>query len=240
MTKDRLPALHALRYQQDKNKKLENIRVLFTKIKCRARNVEDSNPDGAYVTLNIDDTNRFMSDFFSRIDSLRTNINKISELVDEVKCLDPTMLIAAQANNRAKEELEEKMTHIRKIANDVRLKLQAERSMTNQEVEEILESENSVVFTEDMVIETAEDKQSLADIEARHGDIMKLEKDVRELHDIFIDMAELVGTQDEMFNQIEYNVVQTEDFMGGANDRIVGTVLITHASRWVSFNNNKK
>ncbi|CAF3628876.1 unnamed protein product, partial [Rotaria sp. Silwood2] len=67
--------------------------------------------------------------------------------------------------------------------------------MTNQEVEEILESENSVVFTEDMVIETAEDKQSLADIEARHGDIMKLEKDVRELHDIFIDMAELVGTQ---------------------------------------------
>ena len=45
------------------------------------------------------------------------------------------------------------------------------------------------------MVETAAAKQSLADIEARHGDIMKLEKSIRELHDMFIDMAALVQTQ---------------------------------------------
>jgi t-SNARE complex subunit (syntaxin) len=45
------------------------------------------------------------------------------------------------------------------------------------------------------MVETAQAKQSLADIEARHGDIMKLEKSIRELHDMFIDMAALVQTQ---------------------------------------------
>ena len=45
------------------------------------------------------------------------------------------------------------------------------------------------------MVETAQAKQSLADIEARHGDIMKLEKSIRELHDMFMDMAALVQTQ---------------------------------------------
>jgi t-SNARE complex subunit (syntaxin) len=40
-----------------------------------------------------------------------------------------------------------------------------------------------------IMVETAAAKQSLADIEARHGDIIK------ELHDMFIDMAALVQTQ---------------------------------------------
>ena len=45
------------------------------------------------------------------------------------------------------------------------------------------------------MVETAQAKQSLADIEARHGDIIKLEKSIKELHDMFIDMAALVQTQ---------------------------------------------
>jgi t-SNARE complex subunit (syntaxin) len=47
------------------------------------------------------------------------------------------------------------------------------------------------------MVETAQAKQSLADIEARHGDIIKLEKSIKELHDMFIDMAALVQTQVE-------------------------------------------
>ncbi len=76
----------------------------------------------------------------------------------------------------------------------------------------MLESGNPAVFTQgvntfcfavnrkydsldQIMVETAQAKQSLADIEARHGDIMKLEKSIRELHDMFIDMAALVQTQ---------------------------------------------
>jgi len=99
MTKDRLPALRA------------------------AQNAEDSDNDGAYVALNMEDNSRFMSDFFAHVDSLRTNIDKISDLVDEVKRLHSTILAAPQADDRTKEELEEKMADIKKLANDVRLRL---------------------------------------------------------------------------------------------------------------------
>ncbi|CAF4356331.1 unnamed protein product, partial [Rotaria sordida] len=57
-----------------------------------------------------------MSDFFTRIDSLRANINKISELAEKVKCLHSTLLSVPQADKRIKEELEEKMTNITRIA----------------------------------------------------------------------------------------------------------------------------
>ncbi|CAF0866115.1 unnamed protein product [Rotaria sordida] len=315
MTKDRLPALRA------------------------AQNTEDSDPDAAYVALNMDDNSRFMSDFFAHVDSLRTNIDKISELVDEVKRLHSTILAAPQADDRTKEELEEKMADIKKLANDVRLRLKkmeddheqttnnspahtrigkaqhatlsrkfidvmnsyrnAEieyrerckariqrqleisegyikyflchriffvltqkfrdvmnnynqvqvayrqkckeriqrqleitgRSVTDGEVEEMLESGNPAVFTQGIMVETAQAKQSLADIEARHGDIMKLEKSIKELHDMFIDMAALVQTQGEMIDRIEYNVVQSENFVKAASTDTKKAVKFQSAAR---------
>lgn len=44
-------------------------------------------------------------------------------------------------------------------------------------------------------METQQAKQTLADIEARHADIIKLENSIRELHDMFMDMAMLVENQ---------------------------------------------
>lgn len=44
-------------------------------------------------------------------------------------------------------------------------------------------------------METQQAKQTLADIEARHADIIKLETSIRELHDMFMDMAMLVESQ---------------------------------------------
>ena len=46
-----------------------------------------------------------------------------------------------------------------------------------------------------IIMETQQAKQTLADIEARHADIMKLEKSIQELHDMFMDMAMLVEQQ---------------------------------------------
>lgn len=44
-------------------------------------------------------------------------------------------------------------------------------------------------------METQQARQTLADIEARHADIIKLENSIRELHDMFMDMAMLVENQ---------------------------------------------
>ncbi len=44
-------------------------------------------------------------------------------------------------------------------------------------------------------METQQARQTLADIEARHADIIKLENSIKELHDMFMDMAMLVENQ---------------------------------------------
>lgn len=87
------------------------------------------------------------------------------------------------------------------------------KTTTNEEIEEMLESGNLAVFTQDIIMETQQAKQTLADIEARHADIMKLEKSIQELHDMFMDMAMLVEQQGEMIDRIEFNVEQAVDYV---------------------------
>ncbi len=69
------------------------------------------------------------------------------------------------------------------------------RTTTNEELEDMLEQGNSAVFTQGIIMDTAQAKQTLADIEARHADIIKLETSIKELHDMFMDMAMLVESQ---------------------------------------------
>ena len=59
----------------------------------------------------------------------------------------------------------------------------------------MLEQGNAAVFTQGIMMDTAQAKQTLADIEARHADIIKLETSIKELHDMFMDMAMLVESQ---------------------------------------------
>ncbi|XP_026289776.1 syntaxin-1A isoform X4 [Frankliniella occidentalis] len=87
------------------------------------------------------------------------------------------------------------------------------RTTTNEELEEMLEQGNSAVFTQGIIMETQQAKQTLADIEARHADIIKLENSIRELHDMFMDMAMLVESQGEMIDRIEYHVEHAVDYV---------------------------
>ncbi|XP_014480618.1 PREDICTED: syntaxin-1A isoform X3 [Dinoponera quadriceps] len=84
---------------------------------------------------------------------------------------------------------------------------------TNEELEEMLEQGNPAVFTQGIIMETQQAKQTLADIEARHNDIIKLENSIRELHDMFMDMAMLVESQGEMIDRIEYHVEHAVDYV---------------------------
>ncbi|XP_046680979.1 syntaxin-1A [Homalodisca vitripennis] len=87
------------------------------------------------------------------------------------------------------------------------------RQTTNEELEEMLEQGNPAVFTQGIIMETQQAKQTLADIEARHADIIKLENSIRELHDMFMDMAMLVESQGEMIDRIEYHVEHAVDYV---------------------------
>ncbi|CAD5120869.1 DgyrCDS9419 [Dimorphilus gyrociliatus] len=87
------------------------------------------------------------------------------------------------------------------------------KATTNEELEDMLESGNPTIFSQGIIMETQQAKQSLKDIEARHNDIIKLENSIKELHDMFMDMAMLVESQGEMIDRIEYNVDQSVDYI---------------------------
>ncbi|XP_077995799.1 syntaxin-like isoform X3 [Glandiceps talaboti] len=87
------------------------------------------------------------------------------------------------------------------------------KQTTNEELEDMLESGNPAIFTSGIIMDTQQAKQALGDIEARHNDIIKLESSIRELHDMFMDMAMLVEQQGEMIDRIEYNVEQSVDYV---------------------------
>ncbi|KAG8231743.1 hypothetical protein J437_LFUL012021 [Ladona fulva] len=70
-----------------------------------------------------------------------------------------------------------------------------------------------IIRTSLIIMETQQAKQTLADIEARHADIIKLENSIRELHDMFMDMAMLVESQGEMIDRIEYHVEHAVDYV---------------------------
>ncbi|XP_047988920.1 syntaxin-1A isoform X3 [Leguminivora glycinivorella] len=108
------------------------------------------------------------------------------------------------------------------------------RNTTDEELETMLEQDNPAVFTQGIIMETQQAKQTLADIEARHADIIKLETSIRELHDMFMDMAMLVESQGELVDRIEHHVTQTQDYVD------TGNVELGHAYKWAVKARKKK
>ena len=90
------------------------------------------------------------------------------------------------------------------------------RVTTDDEIEEMIESGNPAIFTRGIEMETQQAKQTLAEIEARHSDIMKLEKSILELRDLFVDLAALVEMQGEMVNRIENHVALSKSHVDKA------------------------
>ncbi|XP_035241234.1 syntaxin-1A isoform X5 [Anguilla rostrata] len=87
------------------------------------------------------------------------------------------------------------------------------RNTTNEELESMLESDNPAIFTSGIIMDSNISEQAMNEIETRHTEIIKLENSIRELHDMFMDMAMLVESQGEMIDRIEYNVEHSVDYV---------------------------
>lgn len=69
------------------------------------------------------------------------------------------------------------------------------------EVEQVMGDTNSTVTA----------SRQLENIRQRNKDINKMAQGIAELHELFQDMSVLVNSQQDMINQIEYNVQETKD-----------------------------
>lgn len=111
----------------------------------------------------------------------------------------------------------------------------AERYVNDEELEEMLESGSPHIFTQGILTDTQQARRNLADIQARHEDIIKLEKSIRELNELFMDMANLVSAQGELIDRIDYNVAQTKDHVEEARAQTNKAVIYKKKSRKKKF-----
>ncbi|XP_067363527.1 syntaxin-1A isoform X2 [Channa argus] len=93
------------------------------------------------------------------------------------------------------------------------------RNTTNEELESMLESDNPAIFTSGIIMDNIT-QQAMNEIETRHNEIIKLENSIRELHDMFMDMAMLVESQGELVNNIERSVLQAQEYVEQAKESI--------------------
>ncbi|CAF4333679.1 unnamed protein product, partial [Rotaria magnacalcarata] len=91
---------------------------------------------------------------------------------------------------------------------------------TNDELEQILESGISEGFGYSSMLDIQQAKLTLNAIEARQRDIIKLENCIKELHNMFLDLAILVTDQGEMIDCIQHNVSKTIDYVEAAHENI--------------------
>ncbi|XP_060738029.1 syntaxin-2 isoform X2 [Tachysurus vachellii] len=102
---------------------------------------------------------------------------------------------------------------------------------TNEELEEMLESGNPSIFTSDIILDSQITRQALNEIESRHKDIIRLESSIKELHNMFMDMAMLVETQGDMIDNIENNVRNAVEYVGKANEEVKKAVRYQKSAR---------
>ena len=89
------------------------------------------------------------------------------------------------------------------------------RDATQEEIEEIVDGTGGTeIFAQLMLSSSAHAaaENALADIRERHDDIIRLERSIAELHQLFVDMAVLVEAQGELLDQIEHSVAQSVNY----------------------------
>ncbi|XP_044276711.1 syntaxin-3 isoform X1 [Varanus komodoensis] len=108
------------------------------------------------------------------------------------------------------------------------------KNTTDEELEEMLESGNPSIFTSG-IMDSQISKQALSEIEGRHKDILRLESSIKELHDMFVDIAMLVENQGEIVDNIELNMMHTLDHIEKARDETKKAIKYKSKARKVSL-----
>lgn len=112
-------------------------------------------------------------------------------------------------------------------------------NVTDEELDAMLESGQTDVFTQNILIDSQATKQALNEIESRHDEILKLERSIRDLHDMFQYLAMEVEAQGEMVNRIETNIKQSSNYVEKAKENTQKAVTYQQKARkkkiWIAI-----
>ncbi|XP_037546885.1 syntaxin-4 [Nematolebias whitei] len=112
-------------------------------------------------------------------------------------------------------------------------------NVTDEELDVMLESGQTDVFTQNILIDAKATKQALNEIESRHDEILKLEKSITELHQMFQYLAMEVEAQGEMVDRIDSNIKQSCNYVEKAKDNVEKAVTYQQKARkkkvWIAI-----
>lgn len=94
-----------------------------------------------------------------------------------------------------------------------------------------LVGQNATIFTQGHLLESEHAKHMCADIEDRHAELISLESSIKELHDMFIEMATMVELQGGAMDSIEMHCIAALEYIEGSNEEIHQYISLTKEKR---------
>ncbi|XP_076604031.1 syntaxin-11a [Chaetodon auriga] len=104
-----------------------------------------------------------------------------------------------------------------------RIQRQAEimgKEVSREQIDEMIETGKWNVFSDNLLQEGRTARSALNEIENRHKELLELESRIRDIHELFFQMAHLVEEQGCMLDNIEANVYATQDYVAKATVQI--------------------
>lgn len=237
-------------FMEDFFNEVEEIRIMIDKIQANVEEVKKKHSAILSAPQSDEKTKQELEDLMADIkktaNRVRGKLKGIEQNIEQEEQTNKSnadLRIRKTQHSALSRKFVEVMTEYNRTQTDYRerckgrIQRQLEitgRATTNEELEEMLEQGNSAVFTQGIIMETQQAKQTLADIEARHADIIKLENSIRELHDMFMDMAMLVESQGDLVDRVEYHVEQSGNYVAQGQQELV------QANKYMSKARKKK
>ncbi|XP_006834668.1 PREDICTED: syntaxin-11 [Chrysochloris asiatica] len=94
------------------------------------------------------------------------------------------------------------------------------KDVSGDQIEDMFEQGKWDVFSENLLADVKGARAALNEIENRHRELMRLESRIRDVHELFLQMAVLVEEQADTMNVIEHNVLKTLDYTGEAKAHV--------------------
>ncbi|XP_014860355.1 PREDICTED: syntaxin-11-like [Poecilia mexicana] len=118
-----------------------------------------------------------------------------------------------------------------------RIQRQAEimgKEVSREQIDEMIETGKCNIFVDNLLQEGRTARSALNEIENRHKELLELESRIKDIHELFFQLALLVEEQGSMLDNIEANVGATQDYVAKA------TVEIKKAVKYKKNNPCKK
>jgi len=202
--------------------------------------IDQGGKGGNEIQQLIDGTNKSVTEIRAKLDEMKKGNTQYAA----TKNATPTEIrIRTNMQGTLTQKFLELATEYQEVQTNYKNKYQekierqykiAKPDATPDEIEQAIESGDSTKIFANQILDShlhQQAKNALAYIEARHADIKRIEASIQQLHQLFVDMAILVDTQQEMLNQIEYNVSTSVAYTAKGVEELKSAVKLQKKSR---------